>query len=270
MKQTWKRHGVGALVTCAFAVLVPMGIASGQQTIYVNCPFGSLTAGTATARTVTAGVDAVTPGGAVMISGACPEGLMINKPLTLQARGSGIALIGPDVGEDTPPSPRVVASVRLAATDEPARVDNPACVTGELILAYVVRELIVAVMDHFIGYPVLDTVTGVSPEASNWLNERLGLNDGRSQCANMCGIVSPSQRVKVCEVDSQFGRHCFAPNAPSAASGHPNGHDGPQPYSFTGPITRAASPSGRSEVVCTNVKHWSHTLRRRFTLEVEP
>src|SRR2546421_11415040 len=125
-------------------------------------------------------------------------------------------------------------------------------------------------MDNYIGYPVVQAVTTVSPESRNWLNERLGLNDGRSDCTNICVIVPRHKRIKVCEEDSQFGRHCFAPNGPSAASGHPNGNDGLQPYSFTGPITREASRSGKSEVVCINVKHWSHTLQRRFTLESEP
>jgi hypothetical protein len=156
----------------------------------------------------------------------------------------------------------VVATVRLAATGEPARVHNPACANKEeLILARVVRERIYTVMDNYIGYPVVQVVTAVSPDARNWLNERLGLNDGRSECANMCGIVSRRKRVKVCEEDRQFGRHCFAPGDTG---------EGPQPYSFTGPLTREASPSGKSEVVCVNVKHWSHTLQRTFTLEAEP
>jgi hypothetical protein len=165
----------------------------------------------------------------------------------------------------------VVAEANLARISEPARVHNPACAQKEeIILARVVRERIYSVMDSYIGYPVIQVVTTLSPETRNWLNERLGLNDGRSDCANMCGIVSSGQRVKVCEEDREFGRHCFAPNGPSAASGHPNGVDEPQPFSFTGPITREASQSGKSEVVCVNVKHWSAHVPRRFTLEAEP
>jgi hypothetical protein len=101
MKQILKRHGVGALVTCTFVVLVMMGTArgflpSGQRAVsYVDCPF----------QTVTAGVQDVRPGGEVVITGACPEALTIDKPLTLKAQGSGAALIGPHTAGDTPAPP---------------------------------------------------------------------------------------------------------------------------------------------------------------------
>jgi hypothetical protein len=97
MNQTWKRHGVGALVTCTFVVLVWLGTASGQQIVYVNCP----------SQTVTAGVQAVHPGGEVVITWACPEALTINKPLTLRAQGPATVLIGLGAGGGTsaPPLP---------------------------------------------------------------------------------------------------------------------------------------------------------------------
>jgi hypothetical protein len=117
-------------------------------------------------------------------------------------------------------------------------------------------------MDSYIGYPVIQTVVALSPEASSWLNERFGLNNGHAACAAMCGIVASGQRVKVCEQDNKYGRACFAPGDTG---------DGPQPFSHTGPISRASSSSGKTEVVCTDVKQWSaHIDQRVFTLEADP
>jgi hypothetical protein len=109
MNQMWKRHGMGALVTCTFVVLVLMGTASGRQTVYVNC----------SSTTVTAGVQAVIPGGEVIITGACPEALTINKPLTLKAQGPDTVMIGPSVGGGTPARDHVVSTFLIAQWSDP-------------------------------------------------------------------------------------------------------------------------------------------------------
>ena len=156
----------------------------------------------------------------------------------------------------------IISSATLARIGEPARQHNPPCANGLPTPAQLVRNQIYNVMDSYIGYPVIKTVITLSPEASNWINERFGLNDGRSACAALCGVVARGTRVKVCEQDSQHGRACFAPGDTG---------DGPHPHSNTGPVSRAASSSGNSEVVCTDVKQWSaHIGGRVFTLEAEP
>jgi hypothetical protein len=156
----------------------------------------------------------------------------------------------------------IVVQVVLTATGAPAREPHPACAPHEQgSLARLVSARISSVMDHYIGYPVLHTVPTVSPDARQWLHDRLGHTEGHAACANLCGIVSRRARVQVCAQDHRFGRACLAPGTTG---------EGPLPFSLTGPLTREASPSGRSEVVCVHVKQWSQTLQRTFTLESEP
>jgi hypothetical protein len=119
------------------------------------------------------------------------------------------------------------------------------------------------VMDQAIGGPVVELAQRQAAEIHRWLIEQFGLNDGRARCALLCGIIAPGTPVKVCESDAVFGRTCFP-----AARGTEEPRLGPQPHSYTEQITRAASASGRSEVVCATVKNWSHNLQREFTLEV--
>lgn len=95
MRWPWSQRGDGFLVACSLVMLVLHGTASAQQTVNVDCPF----------NTVAAGVQAVDPGGEVVITGACPEALTIDKPLTLKTQGPNAVMIGPDVASGTPDNP---------------------------------------------------------------------------------------------------------------------------------------------------------------------
>jgi hypothetical protein len=163
-----------------------------------------------------------------------------------------------------------VAIVDLPATPESAGRDNPPCIGAVKIDANdVIRKIGYMIIDKKLNAPVMATINEVAPEVDRWIKAGLGQNNGPAFCATLCGIVSAGDRVKVCEEDSKYGRHCFAPNTPTAASGHPTGANGPQPFSRTGVLTRSTTESGRRDVVCIDVKHWSAHLDRTFTLEVK-
>jgi hypothetical protein len=162
-----------------------------------------------------------------------------------------------------------VAIVYLPETPKSAGQDNPPCVGAvEIDANEVIRKIGYMIIDKRLNAPMRATIHDVAPEVAGWIKSALDQNNGPAFCATLCGIVEKGAIVKVCEEDTENGRHCFSPNTPVPPN-HPDGANGPQPYSRTGVLTRSTTESGKRDVVCIDVKHWSAHLRRTFTLEVK-
>jgi hypothetical protein len=158
----------------------------------------------------------------------------------------------------------------LPASIVPASEHNPPCQAGnQKNTADFVLSGISTAIDAWIGYPITKatlSATGASQEVSNWLGERLGLNNGKAACQTLCIAYPGTANAQFQTCMSPIpGRGVWACTGFNSAPSHA---DADHYWEFGAAVNSSVGVKGKAKLFCATGKNWAHEDARTFAIEV--
>lgn len=151
--------------------------------------------------------------------------------------------------------------IEIPQTGEAASEDNPSCYHGGTNSGEVILKAGAAAIDAYIGQPfVSGALEQVAPGNRQWLKDRLGISNGKSNCVTICLVVPRNSNPTFTISFSETGGDGYSEKS-SQNVADLNGSYG---TGWCGVENASVRDTENATVLCVTGKNWSHNRNRWF------
>lgn len=154
--------------------------------------------------------------------------------------------------------------IEIPQTGEAAREHNPPCYLGGRNAGEIILQAGAAAIDAYIGQPLVSEILERVPQGNQqWLKDRLGISNGKSNCVTLC-VVVPKDVVPTFTISfSETGGDRYSERS-SQNVADLNGDYGTD---WCGVEAASIAETDRANLFCATGKNWPHNRNRWFQIK---